>query len=63
MKITDIFDLLSIAGRALGNYQGSAREMVAAVDAQKHVKEARLILARFVATPYALPKSEAEKEE
>ena len=53
MKIPEIFDLLTMAGKALSAHRGTTRENIAAVDAQKHIKEARLILAPHIATPYA----------
>ena len=59
MQITEAYDLLTIAGKALANMKGDARMTLATSEAHGHVSKARLALAPYLATvPYAMEKKE-----
>ena len=63
MNIHEAYDLLTIAGKALATMKGDARMTLVTSEAHGYVSKARLALAPYLATQYALQKREDEKEE
>lgn len=58
-SITEIYDMLTEAGRALAAYRGDPRAVLAVDKAHKFTRDARLELAPLLATPYAHQTEEA----